>query len=132
MSARPVYKVLAENYTEFCTLPTPAEDGVKFTPERIWSQNAGRSSTTGLFVGDVIAVKRTVTISYASLTEPEVQTLLSLTDTSTPFWILDFPYGAHQRRIHCYVAPVTYTVRRWCPERKMYLYSDVMLEFIER
>ena len=132
MSIRPVYRVLTENYTEVCVLPTPTKDGVKITPERIWSQNAGRVSTTGMFVGDVITVKHTITLSYDSLAEAQVQQLIALTDTTTPFWILEYPFNTITKRSHCYIAPPTYTVKQWSPELQTYVYSDVLLEFIER
>lgn len=132
MSSSPQFIVRTVNQQVVCTLPTPAESGVKITPERIWSQNAGRSSTTGKFVGDVIARKYTVTINYTSLPESEVQTLLSITDTTTPFWILEFPLGASTRRMNCYIAPPTYTVRQWDKEKQEYRYEDVALKFIEQ
>lgn len=132
MSLRPVYRVMTENYTEVCVLPMPSEGGVQFTPERIWSQNAGRSSSTGKFVGDVICVKYTVTLTYDKLTEDQVQPLLQLTDTPTAFWRLEFPRNGNTRNIECYIAPPTYTVKRWNPELEIYEYMDVVLEFIQR
>ena len=132
MSTRPSYQVYDTNYTLMCNLPTPAEGGVKITPERIWSQNAGRSSTTGKFTGDVIAVKHTVSITYDSLWESEVQPLFALTDTTTPFWILRYPLNTSVKSIHCYIAPPTYTVRRYDTERGEYRYEGITLEFIEQ
>ncbi|MCR4646296.1 MAG: hypothetical protein K5695_12950 [Oscillospiraceae bacterium] len=132
MSQSPQFVVKQMDYTTVCTLPTPAENGVSITPERIWSQNAGRSSSTGLFVGDVIARKYTVSITYDQLDEDEVQPLIALTDTTVPFWRLDFPFGGNQKSMVCYIPPPTYQVKRWDKERQKYVFEGVKLEFIQQ
>ena len=40
-------------------MPCPTEDGVKFSEEKIWSENAGRTSAC-LMVGDIRAIKKTI------------------------------------------------------------------------
>lgn len=53
-------------------MPCPTEDGVKFTNEKIWSDNAGRTSAC-LMVGDIRAIKKTISISWANLKPAEVK-----------------------------------------------------------
>lgn len=47
-------------------MPTPAKDGITEADQLIWSSNAGRTAN-GNFVGDIIAVKRTITITWNEL-----------------------------------------------------------------
>lgn len=53
-------------------LPSPTS--MQIDDEIIWSEDTGRD-LSGLFSGDVIAEKKTVTITWEYLTEKEVQTI---------------------------------------------------------
>lgn len=53
------------------TLPSPVE--IKSSEEVIWSSRTGRSAGSGKMIGDVIAEKKTVTITWGVLTEAEVE-----------------------------------------------------------
>lgn len=57
-------------------LPMPS--AIKITPEKIWSKNAGRSAS-GLFVGDVVAIKHTIHAEWKTLTQAQGATLYNLT-----------------------------------------------------
>ena len=54
------------------TLPSPVE--IKVGNEIIWSANTGRSST-GLMIGDVVAEKMTIEISWGVLSKSEYNTI---------------------------------------------------------
>lgn len=47
-------------------MPTPAKNGIAEADQLIWSSNAGRTAN-GNFVGDIIAVKKTITITWNEL-----------------------------------------------------------------
>lgn len=115
------------------TLPTPSADGFAITPNRIWSSNAGRNSSTGRFVGDVIAVKYTVTLTYEYLDDAQMQLLWSITSGAEPWHTLIFPLNdGSTRKITCYIADPTYTMRRFDMRRKTAFYSGVTIEMIEQ
>lgn len=54
-------------------LPAPVE--IKSSEEIIWSSRTGRSAGSGKLIGDVIAEKKTVAITWGVLTEVEVETI---------------------------------------------------------
>lgn len=56
-------------------LPEPAE--LSTTDEIIWSANAGRSSETGKMIGDVIAKKKTLNITWKMLTAAQASLIYS-------------------------------------------------------
>lgn len=55
------------------TLPPPTE--ISSSEEIIWSSRTGRSTGSGTMIGDVIAEKKTVDITWGVLTEAEVKTI---------------------------------------------------------
>lgn len=85
------------------TLPPPAQDGISYTPEAIWSENAGRSGNCD-FVGDVRAVKGTLSIKWDTLTYAEVSLIRSaFTHMGKPFFYITFTDDTGQRKtLHCY------------------------------
>lgn len=56
-------------------LPVPSVLQIK--QEKIWSKNAGRTST-GKFVGDIIAIKRTIHVEWKTLTQSQGATLYNI------------------------------------------------------
>jgi hypothetical protein len=61
-------------YIDSTKMPPPAREGIQTGNEIIWSENAGRTASC-LFVGDVRAVKKTLTITWNELTYSEVSTI---------------------------------------------------------
>lgn len=55
-------------------MPEPKLQGITFTKEKIWSKNAGRT-TDGTMVGDVIAIKTKMKITFPVLTGEQVSKL---------------------------------------------------------
>jgi len=114
-------------------LPTPAKDGYIVTHNRIWSSNAGRNSSTGRFVGDIIAVKYTVKLNYEMLSDEQMQVLWNASSGIEPWHDLEFPLTSGAvHTITCYIADVTYTMRRFDTKQKKAFYSGVVVEFIEQ
>lgn len=52
-------------------MPEPKFGGLTITPEKVWSKNTGRT-TTGEMVGDIIAIKNKLKISWPPLTAEQV------------------------------------------------------------
>ncbi|MGN0464896.1 MAG: hypothetical protein ACI4F9_00935 [Lachnospiraceae bacterium] len=65
---------MAEVIASGVALPSPTQ--IKMSDEIIWSSNTGRVAS-GTMVGDVIAEKVTVTITWEMLTEAEVASIRS-------------------------------------------------------
>lgn len=84
-------------------LPAPAQDGIQIKPEPIWSDNAGRTSTC-YFVGDIRAVKTTLSISWGTLTYEQAEKIRSaFTHLGKPFFSLTYTDDTGQRQtINCY------------------------------
>lgn len=71
-------------------MPTPVVDGVQITEEKIWSANTGRVSS-GKMVGSVIAVKRTITITWPTLTAAQAKKIREVvSDKDHPFVPIKF------------------------------------------
>lgn len=114
-------------------LPTPSEDGFAVTPNKIWSSNAGRNSSTGRFVGDVIAVKYTVTLTYKHLADAQMQLLWNITSDAAAWHTLIFPLNdGSVRKMICYIADPTYTMRKFDMRKKTAVYTGVTVEMIEQ
>ncbi len=61
---------MASLYLDGKQMPEPALKGITVTKEKIWSKNAGRSST-GLFIGDIVAHKYKIQITWPPLTQAQ-------------------------------------------------------------
>lgn len=85
------------------TLPPPAVDGITITPEAIWSNNAGRTSSCE-FVGDIRAVKTTLSISWNNLTYADVKKIrAAFTHFGKPFFNITFTDDTGTRQtVRCY------------------------------
>ncbi len=121
-----------ELYIDNVKLPTPAESGLSITPNKCWSSNAGRNSSTGKFVGDIIAVKYTVAITYETLSDADMQKLWNLTATAQAWHTLQFPLNGKAKKIIGYVADPTYVMRRFDMQKKQAFYDGVTIEIIEQ
>lgn len=126
MSSKPEFIV------DNVVLPTPTADGFSVKENRIWSSNAGRNSSTGLFVGDVIAVKYTVRIVYERLDDAQMQLIRNVLSGADPWHSLQFPIDGATKKIICYCADPEYVMRRFDLKKKQAAYSGVTLEFIEQ
>lgn len=113
------------------TPPAPKEGGVIIGREKIWSQNTNRVAS-GLMVGDIIAIKNTLEISWAKLRQADVESLdNAINNIETPFFNVAYcdETGTTVSR-KFYAAPNSYT-------RKVYtkddiVYTDISIRLIER
>lgn len=115
-------------------LPVPAAGGAVITPNKIWSSNAGRNSSTGKFVGDVVALKYTVSLTYDALSQEQMQILWNAAANLTAWHRLTFPLfdGSSIKTIICYITDPSYTLRRFDMRTKKPVYEGVTIEFIEQ
>lgn len=115
------------------TLPLAERGGISVTPNRIYSSNAGRNSSTGDFIGDVIAVKYTLSLTFPPLDAEQMKTLWNLFSGTKSDHTVQFvtPEG-RQRTIVCYNTEITPVMRHFSLREKKAYYEGVTLELIER
>lgn len=116
------------------TVPDPKYGGINVTDENIWSSNTGRSST-GKMIGDIVARKATIDVSWPPLTYGQMKTIRDAIISGGNFFeieYLDIASGSTLANM-----PTTKTV--YCANIPRLLastvykrYTDVTIQFIER
>lgn len=111
------------------TPPAPKESGFIIGKEPIWSQNTARVAS-GLMVGDIIATKITLEISWAKLNQSQLSALNDAVRTKAFFPVTYCDEYGNSETKSFYCAPNSFT-------RKVYTkddikYSDVSIRLIER
>lgn len=91
-------------------MPAPKIGGLKFKPEKVWSQNTQRTADTTM-VGTILAIKNTVDISWPPLTAEQVATIEAVvSNKGKPF--VPMTYTDQQGRtktINVYFGTPSYT-----------------------
>ena len=54
----------------------PAKGGVVITEGPVWSENTGRDVNSGKMIGDIVAWKKTVAVTWPPLTFAQVNTII--------------------------------------------------------
>ena len=100
------------------TVATPAE--ITFCNNKIWSGNAGRTANC-LMVGDIRAIKKTVTIKWYHLTgEQTAQINKYISNVDSPFFnatLLDETFN--EIKIRVYAGDPSYEIFGWDEERQL-------------
>jgi hypothetical protein len=115
------------------TPPNPKEGGFIISKEPIWSENTGRVAS-GLMVGDIIATKTTLEISWSKMTQADVNSLNNaIRSDSNPFFKVRYcnESGTIVTKSF-YAAPNSYSRKRYTKGREDIIYSDVSIRLIER
>lgn len=101
-------------YVDGVKLPPPAKEGISCGKQIIWSENAGRTASCE-FVGDVRAVKTTVTLTWDKLTYADVSKIRNaFTHSGKAFFSLTFTNDVGQREtISCYSDTIESTIRTY-------------------
>lgn len=99
------------------TVATPAE--ITFCNNKIWSGNAGRTANC-LMVGDIRAIKKTVTIKWYHLTgEQTAQINKYISNVDSPFFnatLLDETFN--EIKIRVYAGDPSYEIFGWDENRQ--------------
>lgn len=69
----------------------PSPTSLQTTHEIIWSSDTGRSTASGLMLGDVIAEKKTFSVTWEFLDQTERQTIIN--NLVTGFFPVSFDFG---------------------------------------
>lgn len=102
---------------------------INFRPEKIWSSNTKRTSS-GLMVGDVIAIKDTISLMWNILTPEELVTLDAI--ISNAFFNMTYLDPRTNATItkEFYASTPSYTVYSYV--EGMYKYQGTAVDIIER
>ena len=66
-------------------MPAPKREGVVLSQEKVWSSNTGRSSS-GKMMGNLVAIKATVQITWGLLTPSEAELIrAAVSNVDKPF-----------------------------------------------
>lgn len=112
-------------------MPTPDESGIVMNYEPLWSSNAGRTAS-GLFVGDIVAEKKTVTFTFSSLDSDEIRMIENELRT---FYEVDFvnPLNPDERiTFTAYRPPRSFPLRKINKLTNKGKFDSFTLDCIER
>lgn len=71
------------------TVATPKHGGVVITDEPIWASNTGRSAT-GKMIGDIIAWKTTIAVTWPPLSFKDTETIRNAIMNAEPFFKIQY------------------------------------------
>lgn len=102
-------------------LPAPAEGGIQYQQQLIWSQNSGRKTATALFTGDIKAEKGTWTLSWndLELTYEQLRTIhQAFSHLGKPYFTITFTDDlGYRRTVRAYSAGRTSSIKTYRDER---------------
>ena len=110
---------------------TPKQGGITVTDEPIWAPNTGRSST-GKMIGDIVAWKTTVAVSWPPLSFSQAAEIRDAIKNAGPFFDIEYYDLSTEKR-------VTKTVYASSIPRTLYSlvdryqkYKDITITFVEQ
>lgn len=118
------------------TVKDPKRGGIAVTDEPIWSANTGRSST-GKMIGDIVAWKQTIEVSWPPLTYAEMKAIRDAIVGAGEFFSIEYPDITSGNTL----SNMTTTKTVYCANVPRLLdststvyqrYTDVTIQFIER
>lgn len=122
------------NYTP----PTPDEGGVKIGKQKIWSENTRRNAKCNM-VGDVKAIKTTLSITWSKLTQSQLTSLDSkINNPDKPFFPITYveQSGEEVTKTFYSDSSIEYTRKKYRRnsngEYTDIYYTDVTVNFIEK
>ena len=116
-------------YINGVKMPDPALEGITISKEKIWSSNAGRT-TSGKMVGTVVAVKTTLKIKWPPLTPAQTAVVENAVSGSAfvPVTFTDATGSTVTKTM--YFGTPSYTVYSWA-DGVQYI-KDVTVDGIEQ
>lgn len=111
-------------------IPAPDKNGFKRTKNKLWSANTGRTAS-GKMVGDIVAVKYSLTIKWSELTSSDV-TEIENAVSSSAFFPVVFPAEGTGEELtkNFYAADLTYDTKIVIDGEE--IYKDFTIELIEQ
>lgn len=123
--------VKTDVYINNVLLPRCAEDGISVTPHKLYAEGSGRSTTTGDFIGDIVAIKYDIDLSWDSMIEDEVNILTQFSDTMTVEHNVKMMFDGKQYTTkQCYLSDLTRNVSMQRSDGKL-VYKNIKLHMVE-
>lgn len=123
--------VKTDVYIDGVKLPTCAEGGISVTLNKLYSSNAGRSNTTGEFIGDIVALKYDVNLTWMPLYEEELNILSELADTTQVEHTVKMMFdGKVYSEKTCYIADFTRVTKIQTPSGIL-IYESPTMHIVE-
>ena len=113
-------------------MPAPkAPGGMKIKEEKIWSKNTGRTAAATM-VGTILAIKRTVDISWPPLTVEQVGIIeAAASNKDKPFPLMSYTDQRGTRHtMNVYFGTPSYTCFNWI--KGQWMVTDVTASAIEQ
>ena len=117
-------------YFDGVAMPPPAKEGINETDQLIWSSNAGRTAN-GTFVGDIIATKKTLSITWNQMTYEQLALIQShISRMHHPFIVVKYrAANGQQKTFTGYTEGSTGTIVTYTPTGKI---AGVTVNIIEK
>lgn len=113
-------------------MPAPkAPGGMKIKEEKIWSQNTGRTAAATM-VGTILAIKRTVDISWPPLPVEQVDAIeAAVSNRDSPFSLMSYTDQRGSRHtMNVYFGTPSYSCFEWI--KGQWRVTDVTVSAIEQ
>ena len=113
------------------TLPKPSYEGFQVNYNKVWSKNTGRVAN-GNMKGTIIAIKRSLKVTYNTLSASDFEILNNALNTTTPFFTVTY----YKPGTNTQVSGIFYASDVESPVRGVNLgngtYMNVSFELIEQ
>ena len=112
-------------------MPAPKVGGMKIKEEKIWSKNTGRTAAATM-VGTILAIKRTVDISWPPLAVEQVDIIeTAVSNRDRPFSLMSYTDQTGTRHtMNVYFGTPSYTCFDWV--NGQWRATDVTVSAIEQ
>lgn len=113
-------------------MPPMAEDGLTIIPHKLWGSNSGRSSSTGEFVGDLVAIKYEIQMQWENITDTEFAIIDAAVNSPLPFMQVTFcpKLGTGYITRTFYANDPQYPIKKWRASETVY--GSVSATLIEK
>lgn len=123
--------VKTDVYIDDVLLPRCAEGGIMVTVNKLYASNSGRSPTTGDFIGDVVALKHDINLSWGLLNEDDFNLISAPADSAVVEHSVRMMFdGMEYTTKSCYIADLPRTIRKQRKDGKL-LYENISLHIVE-
>lgn len=114
------------------SLPPMKQSGYTIIPHKLWGANSGRNNSTGVFVGDLVAVKYELQLSWENITDEEFAIIDAAVNSMQPFLQVTFCPKASTGYITrwFYANDPQYPIKAWRATET--LYGAVTATLIEK
>ena len=94
-------------------MPNCVEGGITVTRNKLYAKNAGRSETTGDFIGDIVARKYDVNLSWVQLKETDFNLICEPADSMEVEHEVRMMFdGVNYETRICYIADLPRTIKK--------------------